>query len=63
MPFFFLLDSCENKEDSYVTLFHPVTADARVNIPSHFKRFSINMFTFTKDDAILKDEVQGFYSL
>uniref|UniRef100_A0A3Q2XJG6 Zona pellucida protein AX 1 n=3 Tax=Hippocampus comes TaxID=109280 RepID=A0A3Q2XJG6_HIPCM len=52
-----IVNTCENKEDSHVTLFHPVTADARVNIPSHFKRFSINMFTFTKDDVILKDEI------
>ncbi|XP_057679085.1 uncharacterized protein LOC130907710 [Corythoichthys intestinalis] len=52
-----IIDTCENKDDAYVTLFHPVVSDARVNIPSHFKRFSIKMFTFTKEDEILKDEI------
>ncbi|XP_061560332.1 uncharacterized protein LOC133416962 [Phycodurus eques] len=52
-----IVKTCENKDDSYVTLFHPVTADARVNIPPHFKRFSVKMFTFIKDDQVLKDEI------
>ncbi|XP_061668879.1 zona pellucida protein AX 1 [Syngnathoides biaculeatus] len=52
-----IVNTCENKDDSYVTLFHPVTADSRVQIPSHFKRFSLKMFTFTKDDKVLKDEI------
>ncbi|XP_077409620.1 uncharacterized protein LOC144039807 [Vanacampus margaritifer] len=51
-----IVNTCENKDDSYVTLFHPVTADARVTIPSHFKRFSIKMFAFTRDE-VLKDEI------
>lgn len=61
-PFFsFLycsLTSCENQDDSYATIFHPVMSDARVAVPSHFKRFSMKMFTFAKDDEILKDEVK-----
>lgn len=32
-------------------------------MPSHFKRFSIKMFTFTKDDEVLKDEVTAKSSL
>jgi len=50
--------SCENPDDSYVTIFHPVVSDARVLDPSHIKRFSMKMFTFTKDEEVLKDEVK-----
>lgn len=49
--------SCENLDDLYLTVFHPVVADTRVQVPAHIKRFSINMFTFTKDDAVLKEQV------
>lgn len=41
-----------------MTIFHPVVSDARVSVPSHVKRFSIKMFTFTRDEDVLKDEVQ-----
>ncbi|KAM9840234.1 zona pellucida sperm-binding protein 2-like [Aulostomus maculatus] len=51
-----IVDTCANQDDSYVTILHPVGADARVPVPSHVKRFSIKMFTFTKDEEILKDE-------
>lgn len=50
--------SCENPDDIYVTVFHPVVSDSRVLVPSHIKRFSMNMFTFTKDKAVLKDLVR-----
>lgn len=53
-----LFTSCENRDDGYVTIFHPVMSDARVAVPSHYKRFSIKMFTFTKDNEVLKDEVR-----
>ncbi|TNN77988.1 Zona pellucida sperm-binding protein 2 [Liparis tanakae] len=43
--------------DGYVTIFHPVVRDARVLVPSHIKRFSMKMFTFTKDEAVLKNEI------
>lgn len=49
--------SCENPDDSYAAVFHPVTMDTRVSIPSHVKRFSIMMFSFIQDDQVLKDEV------
>ncbi|XP_074471789.1 uncharacterized protein LOC141756156 [Sebastes fasciatus] len=52
-----IVDSCENRDDRYVTMFHPVVSDARVLVPSHVKRFSVKMFTFTKEDKVLKDEI------
>ncbi|XP_047430203.1 uncharacterized protein LOC124999364 [Mugil cephalus] len=52
-----IVDGCENPDDRYETVFHPVTSDARVPVPSHVKRFSMKMFTFTKDDEVLKDEI------
>ncbi|XP_071058170.1 uncharacterized protein [Pseudochaenichthys georgianus] len=52
-----IVDSCENRNDSYATIFHPVVSHSRVLLPSHIKRFSVKMFTFTKDDEVLKDQV------
>ncbi|XP_034555951.1 zona pellucida protein AX 1 isoform X2 [Notolabrus celidotus] len=52
-----IVDSCENPDDGYVTLFHPAVRDSRVTVPSHIKRFSIKMFTFTRDEEVLKDEI------
>ncbi|XP_024912763.1 uncharacterized protein LOC103380918 isoform X1 [Cynoglossus semilaevis] len=52
-----IIDGCGNQDDSYMTVFHPVIGDSRVPVPSHFKRFSIKMFTFTRDDEVLKDEI------
>ncbi|CAJ1077005.1 zona pellucida protein AX 1 isoform X3 [Xyrichtys novacula] len=52
-----IVDSCENLDDGYVTLFHAVESDARVPVPSHVKRFSIKMFTFTRDEEVLKDQI------
>ncbi|XP_056292574.1 uncharacterized protein LOC130207868 [Pseudoliparis swirei] len=52
-----IIDSCANPDDSYVTVFHPVVRDASVLVPSHIKRFSMKMFTFTKDEAVLKNEI------
>ncbi|XP_049446348.1 zona pellucida protein AX 1 [Epinephelus fuscoguttatus] len=52
-----IVDGCENRDDSYVTVFHPVVSSARVLVPSHVKRFSMKMFTFTKDEEVLKDEI------
>lgn len=55
---FYSLTSCQNHDDSYATIFHSVMSDTRVAVPSHIKRFSIKMFTFTKDEEVLKDEVK-----
>ncbi|XP_010781751.1 zona pellucida sperm-binding protein 2-like, partial [Notothenia coriiceps] len=52
-----IVDSCENRDDGYATVFHPVVSDSRVLVPSHIKRFSVKMFTFTKDDEVLKDKI------
>ncbi|KAK0137804.1 Zona pellucida sperm-binding protein 2 [Merluccius polli] len=52
-----IVDSCENLEDRYVTIFHPVGSDSRVVVPSHFKRFSMKMFSFVKDEKVLKDQI------
>lgn len=51
------LTSCENTDDRYMTVFHPVASDDRITVPSHAKRFSVKMFTFLKDEEVLKDEV------
>ncbi|XP_055729517.1 uncharacterized protein LOC129817942 isoform X2 [Salvelinus fontinalis] len=52
-----IIDSCENLDDLYLTVFHPVVADTRIHVPAHIKRFSIKMFTFSKDDAVLKEQI------
>lgn len=44
--------SCPNHDDRYVAAFHSDSGD-----PPYFKRFSMNMFTFTKDDVVLHNEV------
>ncbi|XP_052334399.1 zona pellucida sperm-binding protein 2-like [Oncorhynchus keta] len=41
--------SCENPEDPYSVVFHPVVADARVHFPPHVKRFEVYMFSFAED--------------
>lgn len=53
-----LSPSCENKDDSYSAAFLPVVSDARVAIPSHYKRFSVKMFTFVRDEEVLSDQVR-----
>ncbi|KAM3602379.1 uncharacterized protein V6R79_003008 [Siganus canaliculatus] len=50
-----IVNGCENPDDTYRTTFEPV-AD-RVPIPSHVKRFSMKMFTFTRDEEVLKDVI------
>ncbi|XP_035535234.1 zona pellucida protein AX 1 isoform X1 [Morone saxatilis] len=52
-----IVDSCENHDDRYVTIFHPVAKDSRISVPSHVKRFSLKMFTFTIEEEVLKDEI------
>ncbi|KAG7253341.1 hypothetical protein CRUP_001584 [Coryphaenoides rupestris] len=52
-----IVGSCENLEDSYVTIFHPVVSDSRVVVPSHFKRFSIKAFAFVQDKTVSKDQI------
>lgn len=53
-----LSPSCENRDDSYSTTFLPVVSDARIAIPSHYKHFSVKMFTFISNE-VLKDQVRS----
>ncbi|XP_030577152.1 uncharacterized protein LOC115774163 isoform X2 [Archocentrus centrarchus] len=51
-----IVNSCENRGDTYVTVFHPVTENG-ITTQSHIKRFSVKMFTFTNNDEVLKDQI------
>ncbi|XP_064839507.1 zona pellucida sperm-binding protein 4-like, partial [Oncorhynchus masou masou] len=44
-----IINGCENPEDPYSVVFHPVVADARVHFPPHVKRFEVYMFSFAED--------------
>ncbi|XP_068135182.1 uncharacterized protein [Hyperolius riggenbachi] len=44
-----VVNSCEYGEP-YQTIFHQVTADSRVQFPSHFKRFEVKTFSFMNGD-------------
>ncbi|XP_039455438.1 zona pellucida protein AX 1 [Oreochromis aureus] len=50
-----IVNSCENRDDTHVTVFHPVMDN--VAMPSHVKRFSMRMFTFTNDNEVLRDQI------
>ncbi|MGH0191907.1 UNVERIFIED_CONTAM: hypothetical protein FKN15_000448 [Acipenser sinensis] len=52
-----VVDSCENSADEYLTIFHPVSSNARVLFPSHLKRFEVKMFSFTSGRDALKGQV------
>lgn len=43
--------------DPYQVVFHPVWADDRVQYPSHFKRFEVQMFAFAVDQDDLSEQV------
>uniref|UniRef100_A0A7N8WWZ4 Uncharacterized LOC113137211 n=1 Tax=Mastacembelus armatus TaxID=205130 RepID=A0A7N8WWZ4_9TELE len=45
-----IIDGCANPLNPYQVIFHPVWVDARVQYPSRFKRFEVQMFTFPEDD-------------
>ncbi|MGH0188145.1 UNVERIFIED_CONTAM: hypothetical protein FKN15_028120 [Acipenser sinensis] len=55
-----VVDSCENSADEYLTIFHPVSSNARVLFPSHLKRFEVKMFSFTSLLDALKGQIFGF---
>ncbi|MGH0159158.1 UNVERIFIED_CONTAM: hypothetical protein FKN15_049617, partial [Acipenser sinensis] len=48
---------CENSADEYLTIFHPVSSNARVLFPSHLKRFEVKMFSFTSGRDALKGQI------
>ncbi|KAF7230711.1 uncharacterized protein zpax1 [Nothobranchius furzeri] len=52
-----IVNGCENADDGYTTIFHPVAMDTGIAVPSHFKRFSMKMFTFIEDKKVLQHEI------
>uniref|UniRef100_A0A8K9V5F2 ZP domain-containing protein n=1 Tax=Oncorhynchus mykiss TaxID=8022 RepID=A0A8K9V5F2_ONCMY len=52
-----IINGCENPEDPYRVVFHPVVADARVHFPPHVKRFEAYMFSFAEDVFVHCDVV------
>ncbi|MGH0169436.1 UNVERIFIED_CONTAM: hypothetical protein FKN15_056791 [Acipenser sinensis] len=52
-----VVDSCENSADEYLTIFHPVSSNARVLFPSHLKRFEVKMFSLTSSQDALKGQI------
>ncbi|MGH0190523.1 UNVERIFIED_CONTAM: hypothetical protein FKN15_047263 [Acipenser sinensis] len=52
-----VVDSCENSADEYLTIFHPVSSNARVLFPSHLKRFEVKMFSFTSGRDAQKGQI------
>ncbi|MGH0174874.1 UNVERIFIED_CONTAM: hypothetical protein FKN15_069131 [Acipenser sinensis] len=52
-----VVDSSENSADEYLTIFHPVSSNARVLFPSHLKRFEVKMFSFTSGQDALKGQI------
>uniref|UniRef100_A0A674ELJ3 Uncharacterized LOC115192376 n=1 Tax=Salmo trutta TaxID=8032 RepID=A0A674ELJ3_SALTR len=52
-----IINGCENPEDPYRVVFHPVVADARVHFPPHVKRFEVHMFSFAEDAVFVHCDV------
>ncbi|KAM7395242.1 hypothetical protein PAMA_006823 [Pampus argenteus] len=52
-----IINGCVNPVDPYQVVFHPVWADARVQYPSHFKRFEVQMFAFAEDQDNLSPQI------
>ncbi|KAM3603292.1 uncharacterized protein V6R79_020033 [Siganus canaliculatus] len=52
-----IINGCVNPVDPYQVIFHPVWADARVQYPSHFKRFEVQMFAFAEDQENLSRQL------
>ncbi|KTG32400.1 hypothetical protein cypCar_00038644 [Cyprinus carpio] len=51
-----IVDGCASPKDPEHTIFHPVTADDRVDIPNHFKRFEVKTFALKEDDESSESE-------
>ncbi|CAK6979205.1 uncharacterized protein LOC128376852 [Scomber scombrus] len=52
-----IINGCVNPVDPYQVVFHPVWSDARVQYPSHFKRFEVQMFAFAEDQENLSSQL------
>ncbi|NXX79088.1 ZP2 protein, partial [Urocolius indicus] len=50
-----LTNRCENREDSYRTVFHKVNYSLEVKFPQHLKRFEVRMFTFVQGTTLLQE--------
>ncbi|KFP27867.1 Zona pellucida sperm-binding protein 2, partial [Colius striatus] len=50
-----LTNGCENREDSYRTVFHKVNYSLKVKFPQHLKRFEVRMFTFVQGTTLLQE--------
>ncbi|XP_034554945.1 uncharacterized protein LOC117823812 [Notolabrus celidotus] len=45
-----IINGCPNPVDPYQLIIHPVWPGGRVQYPSHFKRFEVQMFAFAEDE-------------
>ncbi|XP_028253048.1 uncharacterized protein LOC114428649 [Parambassis ranga] len=52
-----IINGCPNPVDTYQVVFHPILSDTRVQYPSHFKRFEVQMFAFADDKDDLSRQV------
>uniref|UniRef100_A0A8C4F656 ZP domain-containing protein n=1 Tax=Dicentrarchus labrax TaxID=13489 RepID=A0A8C4F656_DICLA len=52
-----IINGCVNPVDPHQVIFHPVWPDARVQYPSHLKRFEVPMFAFAEDKENLSWEL------
>ncbi|XP_041832760.1 uncharacterized protein LOC121634283 isoform X2 [Melanotaenia boesemani] len=52
-----IINGCPNPVDPYQVVFHPVWPDARVQYPSHFKRFEVQMFAFAESQDDLSSQL------
>ncbi|KAI3363711.1 hypothetical protein L3Q82_001327 [Scortum barcoo] len=52
-----IINGCVNPVDPYQVIFHPVWVDARVQYPSHFKRFEVETFAFAEDQDNLSHQL------
>ncbi|XP_059369158.1 uncharacterized protein LOC132107038 [Carassius carassius] len=51
-----IVDGCASPKDPEQTIFHPVVADDRVDIPDHFRRFEVKTFVLKEDDESSESE-------
>ncbi|XP_047429889.1 uncharacterized protein LOC124999149 [Mugil cephalus] len=52
-----IINGCPNPIDPNQVVFHPVQTDDRVQHPSHYKRFEVQMFAFSENQEDLSDKL------
>ncbi|XP_074542014.1 uncharacterized protein LOC141802364 [Halichoeres trimaculatus] len=52
-----IINGCANPVDPHQLILHPVWPGGRVQYPSHFKRFEVQMFAFAEDKDNLRRQV------